>query len=429
MSSSSALGFRSHLTLALCAVLHLFTHAYGVILVPLYLMIVADLHLPGVKAAALVVTIYSLVYSLLSTVSGGLADRFDRKWLLGIGLLGNALAVTLMGLTRSYEWLVVYAVLGGIFGMLFHPTANALAPAHYPKSPGMAIGLLGIGSGLGFFVGPKYSGWRAETATWHWRTVADWQRPCIELGLAGIVCGLIFLIFASEARARPLPSAARQPHKPLPRLLRNRVLRLACALACRDFAGVATLSLAGIYLQKAHGLSVQRTGAIVGAIFLPSVILNPLAVYLSPGKRRLPALLAVLLSAGAVMMFVPFLKWQIGIFVLAAFQTLQMTSYAISDAAMLERVPAELRGRVVGMFLTIAGTASAMGPWVMGWWTDLLGSRANLPSAYLGPFALNAGLITIAAVSTPLIAKLGEPQLPAIDPLTETMPSTMEPAG
>jgi hypothetical protein len=53
----------SHLTLVLSTVLHAFTHGYSVMLVPLYLLIRQDLHLPGVNSAALIVTIYLLVYT------------------------------------------------------------------------------------------------------------------------------------------------------------------------------------------------------------------------------------------------------------------------------------------------------------------------------------------------------------------------------
>src|SRR5438874_10966574 len=150
---------------------------------------VKDLRLAGVKQASLIVTLYGLTYSLGSYGAGVLADRFNRKALLGIGLLGNALAITAMGLTRQYEMLIALGLLAGVFGTLFHPAANALAPAHYPRSPGMAIGLLGMGSGLGFFIGPQFSGWRAQSARWQWGAIAQWQKPLIELGVAGVVVG------------------------------------------------------------------------------------------------------------------------------------------------------------------------------------------------------------------------------------------------
>ena len=187
------------LTLGLAAVLHAFTHAYQSVLVPLYILMVADLKLPGVRSAALVVAVYGAVYFLLSYPAGVLADRLNRKVLLGVGLVGNALAIGLMGLTHQYWAILALAVAAGMFGTLFHPAANALMSAHYPKSPGMALGMLGIGSGIGFFFGSQYAGWRAETVTHTWLGTANWQAPCVEMGLAGIGVGLIFLVLARGA--------------------------------------------------------------------------------------------------------------------------------------------------------------------------------------------------------------------------------------
>src|SRR6202044_1953570 len=102
---------RSHLTLFLCTILHAFTHAYATMLVPLYLMMRDDLHLKLVSAVSTIVTLSGIVYSIGSYGGGLLADRFDRKTLLGIGLLGNAVAIIAMGLTRQYEMLIALGIL------------------------------------------------------------------------------------------------------------------------------------------------------------------------------------------------------------------------------------------------------------------------------------------------------------------------------
>src|SRR5438874_5978908 len=112
---------RSHITLVLCTILHAFTHAYGAMFVPLYLLMVADLHLGGVKQASLLVALYTLLYCLCSYAAGLLADRFNRKLILGVGLLGNAMAIILIGLTRRYELMLLWAALAGVCGTLFHP--------------------------------------------------------------------------------------------------------------------------------------------------------------------------------------------------------------------------------------------------------------------------------------------------------------------
>ena len=105
---------------------------------------------------------------------------------------------------------------------------------------------------------------------------------------------------------------------------------------------------------------------------LVSIIVNPIIVYFSAGQRRL-ATLSILMICGAITVATVSL-WDVRfvLLILTLFMSFQLGSYAVSDAAMLERVPAQFRGRVVGLFLTIAGTFSSTAPFVVGWWTDRL---------------------------------------------------------
>jgi MFS family permease len=165
-------------------------------------------------------------------------------------------------------------------------------------------------------------------------------------------------------------------------------------------------------------------------MMLIGVIVNPLCVYLSPGKRRLPALAAVLAGAGVIVLAVPMVSVRWVLPVLCLFQACHLGSYAISEAAMLERVDPAVRGRVIGLFLSVAGTFASTAPWVMGFWTDALGESAKRPLAYLGPFGLVGAFMLLATLSTPIIARLGEPtgQDP-IRPMSEATPGTLEPVG
>ena len=70
--------FRSHLTLALTTILHAFTHAYAVMLVPLYLL-VQQVHLELVSSVSLIVTLYGLVYSLGSYAAGAMSDGLTAR--------------------------------------------------------------------------------------------------------------------------------------------------------------------------------------------------------------------------------------------------------------------------------------------------------------------------------------------------------------
>lgn len=401
-----------HLTLSLLVILHAFTHAYGTLLVPLYLLIRDDLRLPGVKHVAFVVTAYGVVYCILSYLGGILADRFNRKVLLAIGLVGNAAAIAMMGTFHSYPMLLVSGLLAGLFGSLFHPAANPLAAAIYPGNPGLAVGLMGMGSGIGFFFGPQYAGWRAATVqqTW-WTGMANWQVPCLEMGAFGLVTGLLFIILARDV-AHP---AIHRPKVQIPRSTQWKMTLLSLTLGCRDFSGVATMTLLSLYLQKAHGYNVKQAGWVVGAMVLLAIISNPILVALSPGKRRLPLLLLLLLSAGAMQFAIPHLslKWLLPY--MLVFQVFHLGTYAISETAQMERVDPAIRGRVIGLFITIAGTIASCSPWVMGWWVDSLGGRARSADGFYLPFAVLGGIMLWAGVSVRVIASLGKASAYAVE--------------
>lgn len=398
-------------TVALVTILHAFTHGYQVLLVPLYLLMVADLGLPGVSHATFIVTIYGLTYFGLSYAAGVLADRFDRKWLLGLGIILNGLAIGLMGTTPRYEMLVVLGILAGFAGTLYHPSANSLVAAHFPKAPGSAIGIVAIGAAVGFFAGPQFAGWRAGTEWGHWLPVSDWQLPCVEAGLAGVIFGLVFLTIAREPRSkrpRVVHAGPSVPHPPLGRSLRWRVGAIAGVLGLRDFAGVGVMTLASIYLQMAMGLDVKQTGFILGAMTLVSIAVNPLAVWISPGRRRLFLLAGCLVGGGLVVSTLPLWPLAFVLPVLCLFQAFMLSTHALSDAAVLERVAPEVRGRAVGLFLTIAGTMGSASPWFVGAWTDRLRDASD-PADYVIPFAALGLVMVLSSLSVPLIARLDRP--------------------
>ena len=112
----------------------------------------------------------------------------------------------------------------------------------------------------------------------------------MELAAAGIVCSIIFLLFAKETRSTGVSTAKPQavsvlparmsteeivmhyethlPGTHLPRALFWHVVGIASVLGMRDFAGVATLTLASIYLQKVFAYSPKQAGLAVGLMML-----------------------------------------------------------------------------------------------------------------------------------------------------------------
>src|SRR5688572_27895351 len=106
-------------TLWLCTFLHLFTHAYQLALVPLYLLLRKDFGLKSDAEAPFLVTAMGAAYFLLAYFQGMLADRFSRKRLLALGLAINAIAFIGLSFSSSFGWAIGWVILAGLGGSFF----------------------------------------------------------------------------------------------------------------------------------------------------------------------------------------------------------------------------------------------------------------------------------------------------------------------
>lgn len=384
-------------TLWLCGVLHAFTHLYNVALLPLYLLIQADLKLASVDQATLLVTVMMLAYFAPSYPMGLLADRFSRKKILGIGLALNGLGFVGLAFCGSYTMALACVVLAGFGGSFYHPAATAMVARSFPTNTGKALGLVAVGASLGFFVGPLYTGWRAA-GTGSWRT------PILELGLLGIVAAGIFLRYAREdSPERANLETARPSEKMFP----NTTLWLffigaSLAFSLRDFTGWSMGSLGSLFMQKAHGFDLNVTGLALSSIFLASIVSNPLFGGLSDRGRNRWLAFVLIVSAILVTVF-PRVPKSAVIPVLALYGFFFLAGYPIIEAALMESVHDSVRGRVFGAFITIGGTVGNLAHWAVGAWVRRLGDEAANPNAYYPLYALLGLLVVLSIAGLPCL--------------------------
>jgi FSR family fosmidomycin resistance protein-like MFS transporter len=385
-------------TLWLAGALHAFTHLYQVALLPLYLLIQRDLGLATVDQATLLVTVMGVAYFLPSYPMGWLADRFSRKKLLAIGLILNGLGFVALSLAPSYPLALAAVVVAGLGGSFFHPAATALIARMFPVGTGRALGLFGIGAGIGFLIGPIYAGWRAGAA--------GWRAPVLELGLAGVVAALLFWWFADEERA-PTDGRESRPAEPMfpTRALWLFFLSAAVAFSLRDFAGFGLGSLNSLFLQQAHGFDPKSTGLLLSAIFVGATLGNPVFGHLSDGGR-LRWIAFVLTTAALLMAFFPQLPRGWIAPVLCAYGFFLMGSYPMVEASLMESVPDAVRGRVFGAFITIGGMTGNLAHWFAGHQVRQLGENASHVNAYGGIYLTFAACVALALLGLPCLRAL-----------------------
>ncbi len=379
-------------TLWLSGVLHGFTHLYSVALLPLYLLIQEDLHVASVAQVTFLITVMMLSYVLPSYSMGVLADRMSRKKLLGFGLALNATGFVALSMAPNFAGCLVCVAVAGLGGSFYHPAATALVARLYPTNTGRALGFVGMGASVGFFIGPIYAGWRAAHA--------GWRTPVLELGIAGLIAAAAFMWLAEETStgsAVPGRVHPQRTEKMFPSVAAwGFFLAAGLFLSLRDFTGSAMGSLGSLFLQKAHGLDPRATGLALSGIFLASVVSNPLFGHLSD-RARMRYTGMVLGAAALVVALFPYVPkgWEFALFMVYGFFFL--ASYPMVEAALMLAVPDAVRGRVFGLFITMGGLVGNLGHWLSGVWVRDLGPAATRPEGFREIY-LRLSLLVIASL-------------------------------
>jgi DHA1 family multidrug resistance protein-like MFS transporter len=114
------------------------------------------------SALGLLMATYAIMQFIFSPVWGGFSDRYGRKPILMLGILGNALAQLMFGLSTSLWMLFLARTLAGVLSSATLPTAMAyISDSTSAEERGDGMGKMGAAMGIGMLLGPGIAGWLA----------------------------------------------------------------------------------------------------------------------------------------------------------------------------------------------------------------------------------------------------------------------------
>jgi DHA1 family tetracycline resistance protein-like MFS transporter len=214
----------------------------------------------------LILVIYAVMQFLFSPLIGNLSDRFGRRPVLLLSVLGLGLDYLFMFLAPDIWWLVVGRALSGMFGASFTTAAAYIADISTDDNRAQNFGLIGAAFGVGFIIGPAIGGLVSE-----WGLRAPFAIAAV-LSLVNFFYGLVVLkesLPASERRAfdmkRANPLGA---IKQVKKFSRNKYLFIVLFLVM--ISNMATHSLWNYYTEKKFAWSNLDIGislAVVGVCF------------------------------------------------------------------------------------------------------------------------------------------------------------------
>nr|AIA11182.1 Tetracycline_Resistance_MFS_Efflux_Pump [uncultured bacterium] len=137
------------------------------LIIPVMADLIAELkHIPVNEAStygALLLSVFAIMQFLFAPVVGNLSDRYGRRPILLIALLGFGIDYIVLALAPTYGWLFLGRIIAGLTGASFTTASAYIADISTNENRAKNYGLIGAAFGLGFVLGPALGGF---LATW-----------------------------------------------------------------------------------------------------------------------------------------------------------------------------------------------------------------------------------------------------------------------
>jgi MFS transporter, DHA1 family, tetracycline resistance protein len=316
------------------------------------------------RTVGLLFASYSIMQLLFTPVLGRLSDRYGRRPVLLLSLLGTAAGFLMLGLATSIWMLFMGRIIDGISGGNISTAQAYIADVTTPENRAKGMGIIGAAFGLGFIFGPAIGG-----------ILSRWSIELPFLFAAGLALAnamlLYFVLPETVTKDHPArASAAAGRWTQLLEALKQR--RLAFVLAIYFLFIVAfsimTSSFA-LFTMFRFGYDAHDTGwlfvyvGVIGAIIQGGLIGRLVRLF---GEPQLVIAGALLFAAS--LFIIPLTGPDTGLAMLLLVGALFAVGNALSTPSLTslasKTVGRAEQGGVLGVTQSVASLARAAGPLV-----------------------------------------------------------------
>ncbi|MFC1960313.1 MFS transporter [Chloroflexota bacterium] len=317
---------------------------YGMV-IPIFPFYIDQMGASGSQLGLLTAT-YAIMQFIFAPIWGVMSDRFGRRPILILGVLGNSITLLLFGLSTQLWMLFGARALSGILSSATLPTTMAyIADSTNDDERGGAMGKLAAAMGLGVILGPGIGGWLAGESL---------STPFYFAAALSLLALILIMTLLPES----LPTEKRQQQKTEHNKLSMDILQrnffsfvgllfgmnFLVSFALTSFEGIF-----GLYALEKFGYGPQQMGTILISMGLVSMVVQ--GIITGAAIRRLGELnvirIALLAGAGGF----------VAVVMATSFSTILLTiGFFVSAIALLRPAITSLISKQVS-----GGQGTAMG--------------------------------------------------------------------
>jgi MFS family permease len=335
---------------------------------------------------------FGIFYVLACVPIGRLADRYQRRMIIAVGLGFFSFFAMASGFARSYVQLFLTRVGVGVGEASLTPAGlSLLSDLFPPQRLGRPVGgfLMSapVGQGIALIAGGSLLQWLTESqvlASGPLRDFAPWQVAFIVIGFPGFLLVPLFLRMREPTR-RGVSQAAALSVREVGAIIRERARALVPMFA--SFAMVTLVSYAlfiwtPAMFQRSYGWNPAQVGAGFGLVVL---IFGTAGAYFGGwmtdrlarrGFLDAPLRVAAFgfVGCGVFGALAPLMPNALAcLALLAPAVFLSNTPYACAAASIQPIVPNRARGQVTALYITLTTLVGlGLGPLIVGLMTDHL---------------------------------------------------------
>ena len=337
------------------------------VIIPVFPKLISKLIHGDLSQAALwgswLVAAFAIMQFLFSPIMGGLSDRYGRRPVLLLSLLGFGLDYFVMAFAPTIWWLFGTRVVAGMMGASFTTGTAYIADISTPEKRAQNFGLIGMAFGLGFIVGPAMGGLLGK---------ADPRLPFIVAGCVSLLNTLYGYFILPESlpkenrrkfdwkRANPIGSLEQLAKYPV-------VLGMVVSILCIYIAAHAVQSTWTYFTMLRFGWDEATVGyslAVVG-LLVGAVQGGLIRIVIPKIGQKWSVYVGLMLYAVGLLLFgLANQSWMMFVFLIP---------YALGGIAgpalqgiMSAQVPANAQGELQGGLTGLVSTTSIIGPLLMG---------------------------------------------------------------